>query len=1238
MTDATPDRDWAGRTVFPRSTAELRSTTICPACLTPLRATVCASCGLDLRHPAAADLAAASAEIADALDARLDIIGRIRRATAGEPAAVPAPAAAVAAAPLTVAAPEVAAAPPAAAGQADADAHLSDEQLDALLAEPSRAAGGRSGIQIALVVVGISLLSVFAIFGLVYAFVTFGSTVRMAIIVGGTLATMIAAGRLARRGLGATGEGVAALGTLMLALDAWALRLNDPDGLGATDSVPYWGAALLVVGVAAALWARTTRLITPGVAAAGLLPVGAALLVGHLVESTVAPSGAVLAGALCALALSAVSPWAARPDAVSQRAALIIARTIGAAAGIAGLVSIATIEPASRWAPLLAGLLLAGAALLPVVATARGRAALTPVDRLALVASGGGAALAAIVGATAAAVRFDQERVVVSAPLIAAVLVAVAAEQAWRRGLGGERARAAFAAATLTAASLAALGGGLAGVVGSGALLEASTQSFEVLPLGPTDPVASGDPASVAALGALALALGLIAASWALLGVLLRRARALTALAALVIVALVPLLPAWWLVMLVYGVLAIGAGLALRPAQGLASTDARRALLVLLAPLSAGAALSAWAIAWAVPRGAGIGLAIALLAIAAGRAACRRPVVRAIASAGAAALALGSIAPLVAELTRATPALQPSGGSTVIALAAVIALSAQLGRLAVLERHAALGVAALAAVAASFAPRQPLVDETIALGLALAALAVVAVRGERPAQLAARILVPLAIARTAVLASNGAALPAGSAELIALGALAVGAVIALLADERRPAGDDAVAGAGDTADDTADVTATSAASPAARSRTLRSTLTGAGAARSVGDAATLVAAGVVLVGAETVLPRGDAWLPLLLGAVVVLVLAISRDGLVGSASPRRFLGWGALALATAALWSRLAVDAVTAPEPYTLPLAGALLAIAAAMARSARARSPRPRGVAPIVGIAAVVALLPSAVHDPLTDPLRGIAVAAVATALLLVGMLAHDRAEQHLPGISAALAGAGTAALAVGAVVHAIALTAGTGAGTDGAPTLVGVQLAHAVITVALPAALAVAAQLLARGHLRDGAVAGLLGSAALAAAALGFVGALSAVELVSLPAALAAIVVGGLRLAEHPSTRSWPMLAPGLALLLLPSLLAIDGAGEPLWRAVALGLVAAAVFGAGLRLRLQAPFVLGGAALLVHLLVQSWPLLELVGRAVQWWLWLGLAGVVIVALAARYERRLQNARDLARRISELR
>ena len=167
---------------------------------------------------------------------------------------------------------------------------------------------------------------------------------------------------------------------------------------------------------------------------------------------------------------------------------------------------------------------------------------------------------------------------------------------------------------------------------------------------------------------------------------------------------------------------------------------------------------------------------------------------------------------------------------------------------------------------------------------------------------------------------------------------------------------------------------------------------------------------------------------------------------------------------------------------------------------------------------------------------------------------------------------------------------------------------------------------------------MAALLGSGAISAAGLALSGAVPEVETVSAPIAIAALAVGALRLARTPSARSWPWLAPGLVLLLAPSLLAIDGAGEPLWRAVAIGVVAAIVFAVGLWQRLQAPFVLGGTALLIHLLVQSWPLLEQVGRAVEWWLWLGLAGVIVVALAARYERRLQNARDIARRISDLR
>ncbi|MFM2353582.1 MAG: hypothetical protein RLZZ608_988, partial [Actinomycetota bacterium] len=259
MSDSTPDRAWAGRILFPRSAAELRSTSSCPACFVPLTSVVCASCGLDLQHPAAAELAAASAEIADALDARLDIIGRIRRETAAAAVAAAAPAGAAAATPASAAAAHVST-PGAAAAHAK-PAPAPDSSAAAAPAAPVATAGPRrSGIQISLVIVGISLLSVFAVFGLVYAFVTFGSVVRMSIIVGGTLATMVAAAVLGRRGLTATAEGIAALGTVMLVLDAWALRLNDPSGIGSTNDAAYWGAALVIVGAAAAVWSRMSSL------------------------------------------------------------------------------------------------------------------------------------------------------------------------------------------------------------------------------------------------------------------------------------------------------------------------------------------------------------------------------------------------------------------------------------------------------------------------------------------------------------------------------------------------------------------------------------------------------------------------------------------------------------------------------------------------------------------------------------------------------------------------------------------------------------------------------------------------------------------------------------------------------------------------------------------------------------------------------------------------------------------
>jgi hypothetical protein len=142
---------------------------------------------------------------------------------------------------------------------------------------------------------------------------------------------------------------------------------------------------------------------------------------------------------------------------------------------------------------------------------------------------------------------------------------------------------------------------------------------------------------------------------------------------------------------------------------------------------------------------------------------------------------------------------------------------------------------------------------------------------------------------------------------------------------------------------------------------------------------------------------------------------------------------------------------------------------------------------------------------------------------------------------------------------------------------------------------------------------------------------------DLVTAPIALALLGAGALRMHRTPSVGSWPALGIGLAVLLLPALLA-DLTDPPLWRVVALGVVAAVVVLVGAIGRLQAPLLFGGSVLLVHALAQLWPWIAGLYEAVWWWLWLGIAGVVLVALAATYERQLRLARGVVRSIASLR
>ncbi len=1219
MSETTPDRAWAGRVLFPRSSAELRITTSCPACFVPLTSTVCASCGLDLRHPASTELSTASAAIADALDARLDIIGRIRRETAAAAVAAPAAAVPTSAAP-TGAVPTVTV--PASAAPLATPAIATPGTATPAVSTPTDGPR-RSGIQIALIIVGISLLSVFAVFGLVYAFVTYGSSVRMAIIIGGTLATMIAAAVLARRGLGSTAEGVAALGTVMLVLDAWALRLNDPAGLGSSPETLFWGTALLIVGATAALWSRTNRLATPGVVGAGLLPFGATLVTIHTVRELLPPTSFApeTAGALAGLIVAA-GAWAVVPRTrpVARRAAQTVALLVGAASATAALILLVQLDAGARYSPVIAGLVLAAAAMLHVVTLAPSVRAAPPsaLGTLVLSVIGGGAAVAAIVGAAVSAGRFDQERVIVSAPLITAVVIGVIAEQGWRRSQAHSPWRTAFAAATVTATTLAAIAAGLTAIVASAAFVEAGTQGLDSLSIDVGDPVASGGAGTVAALGALALCLGLIAASWATLRVLGRRARALTLVGAIVLVASVPLLPSWWAVMAAFGLLAVGGAAALHTARHISMPDARRAVIAFLIPLSSGSAFGAYLTGWAVPRGWIVGLVIALLAIMIARPATGIVPLRAAFVGLAAALVLGAMPALASNLQTTAPSLMVSPASAVLVAAAIIIATSQRGRLASIERQVVGAVAAVAAVIGATTIAPPTIDEAVALGLVVAALCLVEMRGaagkRSVERIVARALIPLAVARGAALASDGLGIDPSLSSAVAIGAVIVVAAVAVLTAPEVDA-------AGRVLD--------------ARVRSMRSTVTGPTLPRIVSDLSAALAGGVLVLDATARTTQPDLlWITVLVLAGLVLVLAISRDGLIGSASPRRYLGWAALALATIALWMRLADAGETAVEPYVLPLAGAMLLVVAASALLGRSRASAPlRSAAPLTAAALLIALVPSTVQSVSGTETRVVIVVILAVALIVGPLLAERRIDARLPGMSTAIVGAGVASLTLLALAHTADLVVGAQGGA-----LTGLDLLRGALVVIVPSTVGVAGYVLAEGRLRDAATAATIGIAGLSGGALGIVGAVDPVELISLPLAAALLAIGTLRLAAVPAARSWPWLGPGFVVLLVPSLLAIDGAGEPLWRAVALGLAAASAFVGALWRRIQAPFVIGGTVLLVHLLVQSWPLLDLVGRSVEWWLWLGLAGVLIIVIAARFERRLQNVRDTASRISHLR
>ncbi len=449
--------------------------------------------------------------------------------------------------------------------------------------------------------------------------------------------------------------------------------------------------------------------------------------------------------------------------------------------------------------------------------------------------------------------------------------------------------------------------------------------------------------------------------------------------------------------------------------------------------------------------------------------------------------------------------------------------------------------------------------------------------------------------------------------------------------------------------------------------------------RTARDSGAALVAGGALVWSFIADPDAT-WLVLLITAITVLIFAISRDGLFGSVSTRRHLVWASLALGTASLWRALADNPTARLEAYVLPLAGALFVIALL---TWRAHRPEPSRTAPFIALAGLlVAIVPLAVVARDGELARTIAVFAAAALLAVLGGLSASRAVRPYLDSAAFVGSLGVllavplrtagmldrgergdlaidAWLAAALVVLAIAATAqsrlggrvraviaqvllGLGLGLVTAVELVAIDsgslgAARAIVLLVVLAVVHVTASVVARAPFTPAIGWLAIGLAAVTALVVTGGGVVDPLEGATAPIAAGLLVAGAVHLHRVPAARSWATLAPGILVLLVPSLIAtfVDDA---LWRLVALGLACVALIVVGALVRLQAPLVLGSATVLVHAARTFAPQVRAIYESTEWWVWAVVGGSIILFLGFTLERRIRDLRSIATRVSALR
>lgn len=138
---------------------------------------------------------------------------------------------------------------------------------------------------------------------------------------------------------------------------------------------------------------------------------------------------------------------------------------------------------------------------------------------------------------------------------------------------------------------------------------------------------------------------------------------------------------------------------------------------------------------------------------------------------------------------------------------------------------------------------------------------------------------------------------------------------------------------------------------------------------------------------------------------------------------------------------------------------------------------------------------------------------------------------------------------------------------------------------------------------------------------------------EAYTLPSALALVTVGAWRLREDDRSATLTVLAPGLALATVPSLVAM--LDEPYsWRALLLGAACLGLVLGGAALRWGAPVVVGavvGGLVVVRELAPY-------AASVPTWLSIGASGAVLLGVGITWESRMQDVRRASRYVAALR